>query len=425
MRGIFIFWLVALVSAINNVLVEYRESRGLFENPQSLAGLTISIYLATTAIFAFITFNRALNYKLRAGLLLFNLYMLGTTGMVLTSFSGDGRILLFAFVIFSGVFYEFRYSLIAFLVALFTLGMIGYLQVSELLVVPSKLQVNAALPGAWISGGLVWVFLSIATLISINYLLRALEGSLAESRKTLQREQHLSQILRTVSEVNRLIVRAQDQESLLMEACKLLISDRGYAFAWVGLLKGDGTSLEFTACAGDHEAEKTLKTHLGREIQPPVCVESAIHSKTYYYVNPGDSDDPCRTCPRKGKYPNRSAVALPLLYNERVLGSLVVDYDEESKKFDEQEITLLQELAGNLAYALENIKASKQLNMYASRQKLLNDVTQSALGAPNLDSLLRDFIGKLEEAMDADGYYFVLWDETRQFPSKFVSSDNL
>lgn len=426
LRGTLFFWLLALVGGINNVVRTYRDHPSdLFENPMAVAVSVIGFYIAVTLVIFIIALNQRLSFNFRAGVFLLTLYALGTIGMALTSFSGDGRIFFFAFVIFSAVLFDLRSSLAAFLLTLLTLTVIGYAQVSGMLIVPPEWQLNAAYSGAWITGGLVLILLTIAAIISINYLLQAFEGSLVEAREALNREQRLGQILRTVSGVNRLIVRAKDQEGLLSEACNLLIADRKYAFAWVGLLRQDGASIEFTAFAGDPVAENKFKVHLGREIQLPNCVESAIQSRKFIFINPNDGSDLCLNCPRRAKYPNRSAVALPLLHNDRALGSLVVDYDDDTKKFDEQEIALLQELADNLAYALESIEASKQLGIFASRQKLLNDVTQSALSVLDLDRLLQEFIRKLEEMTDADGYYFALWDEAHQFPSKFVSSENL
>lgn len=422
--GIFILWLAALVGGINNVLIEYRDSGSLIKNSDSIALLTITVYVVSTALLAFITFNRKLKFKLRAGILLLTLYVLGTIGMLLTSFSGDGRIFLFAFVILAGVFCDLRVSLTAFFITVLTLIVIGYLQISGTLTVPPEWQVNAALPGAWISGGIILIFLSIAILISISYLLQALDSSLVNVRQALQREQRLSQILRTVSEVNQLTTRVKDKQSLLQGACNLLKSDRGYAFAWIVLMGAD-KSLRLGAYAGDDVDESKFNFEFGDQLSSPACIETAIRTRKYVHVAPSEGEDACKACPRRVNHPNRTAIALPLLHHDQVLGALVVDYDDPSLVFDEQEISLLQELADNLAYALKNIEASKRLNVYASRQRFLNEVNQMALTAVDLDSMMEGFVSKLKAELNADDYYFILWDESKNGPSKYIGSESV
>jgi PAS domain S-box-containing protein len=424
--GILFFWLLALVGGINNALDAYREDQGgLYENPLAVLVSVIVFYVAVTVVVIVAAFNRKLSFNLRAGAFLFMLYALATVGMALTSFSGDGRILFFAFVIFSAILFDLRASLAAFLLTLLTLSVTGYAQVSGMLFVPLEWQANAAVSGAWITGGLVLILLIIAAIMSINYLLQAFEGSLVEARETLKREQRLVQVLRTVSEVNRLTARAKDRQSLLDGVCALLKSGRGYAFAWIGFLGPDGVTLQPGTCAGNYSDKDISGFDLNLTATPPACVDAVLREKRLFQIQSSNRSEICRGCPRSLAYPGRSGVAVPLLYESRALGALVVDYEDPSLVFDEQEIVLLRELADSVAYALVNIEASNRLELYAGHQKFLNDVTQLALGNFDLETLLREFVKSLEGALNADGYYFALWDEARRFPSKFVSSENL
>ncbi|OYT68410.1 MAG: hypothetical protein CFK52_15080, partial [Chloracidobacterium sp. CP2_5A] len=93
--------------------------------------------------------------------------------------------------------------------------------------------------------------MSAAALISVLSLLRALQTSLAHSQQALKREQRLSRMLRTVSEINQLIVRERDPQRLLQEACDHLVGGRGYDLAWIGLMQNDGQTIEAVASAGE------------------------------------------------------------------------------------------------------------------------------------------------------------------------------
>ncbi len=424
LKATFALWLVALIGGICNVFSEYQASGGEIQDPLSLVVPTILIYLLTTIIFTLITFNHTLRYGLRAGLLLFVLYILGTTGMVLTSFSGDGRIFFFAFIILSVVFFELPYSLVAFILAFLTLVVIGFLQLTGVVIVPPEWQVNAMQPRAWATGGIVLLFMSVAVFISVNYLIQAFEKSLSGTKEALTRELKMGQTLRIVSDINQLIVRTRDPNTLLNAICDHLILGRGYSFAWIGMLETDGSTLRLAAQSGAPTNFVSTKSRVTLD-QGPACAAQAIRSRSFVRVDPASNiGELCMACLCRDIHPNASAVSLPILRFDRVFGVLVVDHKDSPAFFDEAETLFLHGLADDLAYALEHIEASEQLNINAQYQTLLNEVTQTALEAFDLDTLLQEFIRKLEKALGADGYYFALWDEARQIPAKFIFSEN-
>ncbi len=422
LRGVFILWVFALIGGINNVFEVYRDEGYLYEDSFLLAASVIAIYLAVTALLTFITFNRKLKFELRATLLLFVFYALGTIGMALSSFSGDGRIFFFAFIILAAIFFNLRYSLSAFILTFLTLAVIGWLQVSGTLVVPAENQINSTDVGAWISGGIVLLVLGIAALISITYLLQALNRSLTESRESLAQAQRLSRLLRTLSDVNQLIVREQDAARMLQRACEIIISERGYIFSWISLLEADGITLKLAASAGETIDSALFTASLSGEGSGPSCAVAALRSQQPFLVEPAE-DDPCLSCPLLKKYPHRSSLALPIVREAHVFGVLTVVHPSPSGVFDDEEIKLLVELADDLAYALEKLESEQRVLIYARHQALLNEITQTALETPDLETMIQKFIEGLEKTLDADGYYFALWDEARQLPVQFISSD--
>ena len=321
LRGIFILWMFALISGINNVVEAYKEETGLHPNPFLIAASVISFYLLFTLLLAYITFNRKLNYAWRAGLLIFVFYAIGAIGLALSSFSGDGRIFLFMVILLAAILFDLRTGIISLFAVLVTFIILGWLQISEVIVVPDIRQINSSDLGAWISGGIVFIVLSVASLVSITYLLRTLGQSLIESRKTLAREQHLGRILRMVSDINQLIVRETDRQKLLVDVCQILFLGRGYAFVWVGLLEADGVTLKLAAFAGESIDPELFTIHLDREESNQSCAAMAIRSRNFFRVDSSSGDDPCKACPRRLKYPLRTAIALPLLREDHTLGA--------------------------------------------------------------------------------------------------------
>ena len=425
LRGVMFLWTIALFAGINNVFDTYKKETGVTPNTVLLGISTIVIYFGATVLLALITFVRKLSFNLRAGILLFVIYVLGSIGLILTSLSGDGRIIFFAFIILSAVFFDLRYSLTAFILGIATIFLIGWLQVAGYIVVPPGRQVNSVDVGAWVSGIVVFLALSVAVFISINYLLRVLGTNLYKSNELLKREQRLSQILRTVTDINQLIVREYDMQELLSEACELLVRGRGYSFAWVGLLEPDGVTLKLVAQAGDDIDPARFKSRIDDETQGLTCARIAIRSRAYFRVNPSEEEDPCKECPRRQKDPKRTGIALPLLREEKVLGTLVVDHTIPNAVFDDEETQILQGLANDLAYALEKIEADQRLLAYARNQQLLNEITTIALETPDVKSMLAIVTQKLAESFSANGYYGTLWKSEDTNPTLITSSESL
>ncbi len=423
LRGVLILWLIALVSGVYNVFETYTVEAETTPNSILLVASVLAIYLFATALLTTVTIRNKLPYRVRAGGLLFALYIVGSTGLVFSSLSGDGRIILFAFVILSALFFDLRYSLPAYVFSFVTMLVVGWLQVHGYVVVPAERQINSTDIGAWVSGTVVFLTLSVAILISIAYLLRVLSTNLDQSHELLKREQRLSQILRTVTDINQLIVREQDYRKLLSEACSLLVVGQGYSFAWVGLLESDNVTLKLVAQAGDEIDLSSFEIRTDVDNDGLACAGAAIRSRSVFRVNPFDEKDPCMGCPRRAGNPHRSGVALPLLRNDRALGVLVVDHTVSAGIFDDAEIQLLQDLVNDLAYALEKIEENDRLKVYGRHQALLNEITQAALETQDLEDMLQGFLKGLEKAFNANGYYFSLWDENIEQPGSYIVSE--
>ncbi|HND91473.1 MAG TPA: PAS domain S-box protein [Anaerolineales bacterium] len=425
LRIVLLIWILSLIAGVNNVFKSYILEVDKTSNPLLQAGIVLSVYLLATFTLVLVTFGKKLPYNLRAWGLLFSVYIVGAIGLVFSSLSGDGRVILFAFIILAAVFFDLRYSVPAFAIGLATMVIVGYLQVNGILVIPPERQLISTDSSSWISGVVVFLTLNIAVLISITNLLRVLGTNLEKSQELLQREQRLSQILRTVTGINQLIVREQDPHQLLSEACILLVSGQGYSYAWAGLLESDQMTLKLAAQAGDKIDPALFNVRIDELNERGLaCAANAIKSRSFFRVDPiKGEDDPCKGCPRRIDNPERVGVALPLLREDRVLGVLVVDHAVPEAVFEDEEIHLLQDLANDLSYALEKIEVNDRLQVYARHQGILNAITQVALETPSLEAMLQKLIENLEGMFGAEGCYFSLWNEETQQVEKFISSD--
>lgn len=425
LRGVFIIWLFALMGGINNVWDAYMYLSDQYENPLISVISALSIYLAATILLAFITFKRKIPYNLRAGLFLFILFTIGAVGMYNASLSGDGRVLFFALVILAAILFDLLASLIVLAATLLTIVVIAWLQIKEIVKVPLEVQANAADPAAWLSGFIVFLALSVAALTSVTYLLRALEQSLNKSRETLQREQRLGRILRTISAINQLIVRERDVDALLNRACDALLRGQEYSFAWIGLLESDGLTFKLAASAGDDIDPELFSVRLDQPGSGPSCVAAVLQTRAALLIQATPNGDECPECPRLLRHPARSALALPLLRNERALGALVVDHTDPGKRLDAEEAALLMELADDLAYAIENLEMNRSLQEKIHHEGLLSKITSLALETTDQAFLLQNASERLREAFNADACYVTIWDALQEIPKPVAASGYL
>ncbi len=403
LRGILGLWLIGLISGIYNLIEAYQHEANQYSNPLLSAAAVGLIYLSTTALLLLANFDRRLGYNLRAGLVLFVLYTLGGIGLFLASLSGDGRIFFFAFVTLAAVLFDLRFSLLALALSMATMVGIGALQVSQVVLVPAERQINAADTAAWVSGSLVFLALSLAVLLSASYLLRALADSLNVSEQTLERENRLSRLLRTLSLVNQLIVREKNISSLLQQTCEILVRERGYSFACLGLLQSDGVTLKLVASAGDTLETAPFAVRLDQEQAGQFCAAMALNTYKPVQIQATPENDLCLLCPRRSYYPYRQAIAVPLLREGAKLGALVIDQVQPAMPFDEDEIRLLQELADDLAYALSALDAE-------NRQRSLAEATRAFLAVREMEALWSLVIETVQQILRADRVAIYLYD---------------
>ena len=165
-------------------------------------------------------------------------------------------------------------------------------------------------------------------------------------------------VLRLMTDCNVAIFRAEDERQLLGEICQLACEAGGYRMAWVGYARQDAErSVQPTAHWGmDQEWLDSLHLSWSAESrtgQGPTG--TAIRTGTTQLIR-DFRNDPHVLLGRDVALRNgcRSAVKLPLPGKERVLGSLTI-YAEQANAFGPDEVTLLEELARNLAYGIETL----------------------------------------------------------------------
>src|SRR6185503_10906875 len=175
--------------------------------------------------------------------------------------------------------------------------------------------------------------------------LRVMVDKLLEKTGALEAQQRrverLNRTLEVLSAVNALIVRASDRQAMLEEACRIAVEKGGFRLAAIGLADHGG-AIRPAASAGEGSAERDLAR-----------LKLGTRSLIWNDAQSG------------------SFVALPLLAGGEAAGILLL-YARQRDFFDEEEMRLLHELAGDIALALRHLAQKARMDYLAYHDSLTN-----------------------------------------------------
>jgi len=187
--------------------------------------------------------------------------------------------------------------------------------------------------------------------------------------------------LKAVSQCSEALVHASNEQDLLREICRIIIDTGGYRMVWVGYLERDARkSVRPVARAGfDAGYVDSLTISWGDNEfgQGPAGI--AIRTKECSVVR-NLSKEPSFAAWRAetAKRGYGSAISLPLINNEDVLGALNI-YSSEIDAFTDEEISLITGLAKDLSYGIVTLRARTEHRRAESAAMHLGRILEGSL----------------------------------------------
>jgi len=192
-----------------------------------------------------------------------------------------------------------------------------------------------------------------------------------ERKQAEEKVQHLNLVLHAIRNINKLIARGTDRDSLLKDACDTFVKTRGYYSAWIALLDGSGklvTAAEAGLGKSFLQVMERLKrgelTHCGCKVleKPGVLVMKDVSSE-------------CEDCPvAKKEDTGRGAMSVRLEYGGKVYGLMTVSIPP-GRAAEKEEHDMVEEIAGDIAFALHSMEQAQERKraeeaLQAERNKL-------------------------------------------------------
>lgn len=184
---------------------------------------------------------------------------------------------------------------------------------------------------------------------------RDMKNDAANRKRAEKRIQHLNTLLKAIRNVSQLIAREKDRERLIQGACECLIEARGYHSICIILLD-ESRKLTIAAEAGLGKDFKLLLDRAGRG-EWNYCIKRALlQAGTFVIDNPVTS---CGDCPIAERCLGRKAMAARLEYAGELFGLISASVDGD-RTIDEEEQSLFEEIAGDIAFALNSIRLEEE-----------------------------------------------------------------
>ncbi|MDE2359343.1 MAG: EAL domain-containing protein [Betaproteobacteria bacterium] len=200
---------------------------------------------------------------------------------------------------------------------------------------------------------------------------------------------NLNRIYAVLSQTNALIVRVRERDELFREACRIAVDAGQLPMAWIGIVDRSAQRVVPVASDGDvrdfFETAPDAMTEIGTA--GPGIVRQAIMQMLPVISNDAQND------PRivaKAGFRERGINAvcvIPLQRGGEAIGVIAL-YSRETGFFDEEEMKLLLELAGDIAFALDHIEKSERLD-YVAYYDVLTGLPNRSLFSERLTQRLK------------------------------------
>ncbi|OPL19072.1 MAG: hypothetical protein AVO35_12400 [Candidatus Aegiribacteria sp. MLS_C] len=184
-------------------------------------------------------------------------------------------------------------------------------------------------------------------------------------RNAEERIIHLNRVLLAIRDINQLIVRENSPERLIKNASEVLVAHRSYLSSLIILVDPQGNPVAWHQ-AGMEDVHASVDSLLASG-KLPGCAASTDDSGTPVAIEGDDRKEICSGCPLERECADSISMSVGLVNAGICHGYMAVAL-EESIARNEEELELISEMAGDIAFALNSI-ADREARKRAEEEK--------------------------------------------------------
>lgn len=194
-------------------------------------------------------------------------------------------------------------------------------------------------------------------------------------KEALNESRYLDGILRTVADINQFLITAKNVNELMYQSCMRLAEHPGYELCYIAL--HEGNSLIIQAHSSDPTGYLYPKMVIGvstveaNEFSPLAQTINENKTVVKEHLEHNTSHEFWRLIAEKGQY--GSMISLPLVsaIDTSPLG-IVTLYAKSSEGFELKEVAMLEELAGDIGFAIRSFAQREQLQYHLTTDSITN-----------------------------------------------------
>ncbi|MGM0454501.1 MAG: PAS domain S-box protein, partial [Thermodesulfobacteriota bacterium] len=183
----------------------------------------------------------------------------------------------------------------------------------------------------------------------------ALIGEIVERKHKESQIRRLNRVYAMLSNINQAIVRIREPEKLFQTGCRIAMEDGGFGLAWLGMIRPETGHVHIEAFADRNgRSRQSLSDFIaGYELNEGGLADTVIRQGWHGVVNRIESGSRPQPWQQKvTEMGHQSAAAFPITVGGQTRGVFCL-YADTADFFDTDEIHLLDELAMDLALAVE------------------------------------------------------------------------
>ena len=201
-----------------------------------------------------------------------------------------------------------------------------------------------------------------------------LNAEINERQTAQERTYRLNSLYTILSQANKAVVKTVDRQSLFNDICRIIVECGNFRLAWIGLVDPESGQVEPVASAGASEYLADITVTTTDEPNGRGPTGRAVRDGTYCICNDFESDPLTQPWHAKGRlYGIKSSASIAIIEGTRVIGALTI-YSGQKEFFDVQQVELLQQLASDTSFALENLE--KEANRRKTERALQEEILQ-------------------------------------------------